>query len=301
MKFGDVLEGIESSFLSDENVTLELLDFEYRISRFLTGFSNRSLIFKNPGEEKNRFIFFVGRRNGSELSKIIFHQQSFLLKIKNLLQLEIPNVHFIFLSQNLNLVGCLICYEETENTLNLTILKLSFVNFESISALAYSLDERDFSLVNFEGYNFIIDLERIIIFIGYFQNFLIINWIVPELEYGFSNRFIRVRNLSFLAGEPLTIVRNTLKNLNVSFESSSFDNVKVFEIDVLSTDIHFVDCAILVGEEQSPLSDRAKSFFSINNSNIIFENSSFSGDYSINNENYKFFISKIREEPDIIT
>jgi hypothetical protein len=190
----------------------------------------------------------------------------------------------------------LICLEETENKLNPTILKLNFVNFESISALTKSLDERDFSLINFMGYNFILDLEGIIIFIqniGYFQNFLKIYGIVPELEYGFSNRFIRVRNLSFIGGKSLTIVRNTMENLNVSFEASSFKTVEVFEINILSTSIQFVDCTFLMGiEEQSLQRIAAKYFISTNNTNITLENSSFSGDYSISNENYQFFISE---------
>jgi hypothetical protein len=146
------------------------------------------------------------------------------------------------------------------------------------------------------GYNFIIDLERIIIFIqniGYFQNFLKIYGIVPELDYGFSNRFVGVRNLSFIGGESLKIVRNTLENLNVSFEASSFNNVEVFEINILTTAIQFVDCAFLMGiEEQSSQRIAAKYFISINNTNITLENSSFSGDYSISNENYQFFISE---------
>jgi hypothetical protein len=301
MKFADILEGIESSFLSDENATLELIDFEYRInaediSRFLTRFSNRSLIFRNTGEEKNRFIFFMGKRNGSELSKIIFHEEFFSLNLNNLQQLVIQNIQFIFLSQKMTWLGCLICLEETENTVSFTILKLYFVNFESISGLAISPGKRDFSLIDFVGYNFTIDLESINIHIqtiGYFQNFLKIYGIVlKQLDYGFYTRFIGVRNLSFMGGESLTILRNTLENLNVSFEASLFNVVNFFEINILSTAIKFLDCSFLLGKEQSSLRNAANSFISINNTNITIDNSSFRGDYSIINENYIFFISE---------
>ncbi len=118
--------------------------------------------------------------------------------------------------------------------LALTLLNLNDVNFECFSGTAISLDERDFSLIEFEGYSFNIKLERIIIIIqniGYFQLFLKILGIFYEVEM--ANRFINVKNLDFIGGESLTFGRNSLKNLNVSFESSSFSNFKAFEFNVL--------------------------------------------------------------------
>ncbi len=74
-----------------------------------------------------------------------------------------------------------------------------------------------------------------------------------------------------MGGESLTIVRNTLENVNVSFEASFFTNVKVFEINVLSAAIQFVDCLFLLSEEQSSLNDdAAQSFISIIFSNILY-------------------------------
>ena len=59
LKFTSLLEGIESSFQSNETVTLGLLDFEYQIreediAQYLNNSSNRSLNFKSQGEEKFR-------------------------------------------------------------------------------------------------------------------------------------------------------------------------------------------------------------------------------------------------------
>ena len=55
--YTSLLEGIDASFQSSGNVTLELSDFEYQltagdIAQYLVKFSNRSLIFQNPGEDK---------------------------------------------------------------------------------------------------------------------------------------------------------------------------------------------------------------------------------------------------------
>ncbi len=74
-----------------------------------------------------------------------------------------------------------------------------------------------------------------------------------------------------MGGESLTIVSNTLENVNVSFEASLFTNVKVFEINVFSAAIQFVDCLFLLSEEQSSLNDdAAKSFISIIFSNLLY-------------------------------
>ena len=83
-----------------------------------------------------------------------------------------------------------------------------------------------------------------------------------------------------------------MKNLNVSFEASSFNNVKVIEINVLSTASQFLDCAFFVGKGLSSIVNAVNAFISINNTNITLLNSSFWGDFSISDENYKFFISE---------
>ncbi len=101
------------------------------------------------------------------------------------------------------------------------------------------------------------DIKIIINRIGFFKNFLKISGIVPHLEFGFSNRFIGVKFLEFLGEKSLTLVRNTINNLNASY----FANVKTFEINALS-------------------------------SNITLKNSICRGDYLTSNENYKFFKSE---------
>ena len=55
LKYASLLEGIEISFLIDENVTLELSDYEYHlrkedVSQYLTKFPNISLNFHASNE-----------------------------------------------------------------------------------------------------------------------------------------------------------------------------------------------------------------------------------------------------------
>jgi hypothetical protein len=300
--YTSLLEGIDASFQSSGNVTLELSDFEYQltagdIAQYLMKFSNRSLIFENPGEEKNKIISIMGRRSGLKLSKIIFHDEIFSFSIKNLLQFQVENIHFLFLRQNKKLLGCLICSKETENSFHPTILKLNFLNFECQAETSISLEERDYSLIDFEGYNFSISLESINIHIqkiGHFQNFLKISGIVPTIEFGFSNRFIGVKDLVFTGGESITIVRNNLKNLNFIFESSSFNNVKAFEIIAHSAAIEFVNCAFLFNHinQWLILENVAPSFIFIKYSNITITNSTCNGNYILSNPKYTFFISE---------
>ena len=166
LKFTSLLEGIENSFQSDENVTLELLDFEYKIkaediAQYLMRFSNRSLTFKNSGKDENKIIFFKGRKNDFRLSKIIFYEEFFSFNIQNLLQLHIENIHFVFSRQYQTLDGCMICHKKIENSLTIKILIMNVVNFECITATSISLDAKEFSLIDFEGHNFSINLERI--------------------------------------------------------------------------------------------------------------------------------------------
>ena len=62
LKFNSLLLAIEYSFYSEDNINLELLDFEYHlreenIAEFLSTFSNRSLFFTPPiNDKKNKII-----------------------------------------------------------------------------------------------------------------------------------------------------------------------------------------------------------------------------------------------------
>ena len=124
--------------------------------------------------------------------------------------------------------------------------------------------------------------------------FLKISGIAPTIELGFSKRFIGVKNLGFIGGESITVVRNDLKNLNVIFESSSFNNVKAFEIIAQSATIQFVNCAFFFNHINQWLIPKnvAKSFIFIKYCNITLMNSTCHGNYSLSNSNYTFFLSE---------
>ncbi len=109
IKLTSLLEGIESSYQINENVTLELLDLEYQIGaeeieQYLKNFSEHSLMFTNPVGKISKIIFLTGRP-----SKIYFQEEFFSLNLINLLQLQIENIHFVFFGQNKPLQDCLFC------------------------------------------------------------------------------------------------------------------------------------------------------------------------------------------------
>lgn len=173
------------------------------------------------------------------------------------------------------------------------------INFESIAGpyIYISIEEKEISLIDIEGFNFVVNLEKVNIIIqkvGYFQNFLRIFGIVPELEYIVPNRNITAKNVEFIGGEAATLIKNSLRNLNISFESSSFINVKAFEVYAFSVDIRFLNCKFLMGNNnQWPVVTNAvAAFLLISFSNIAIQNSIFLGNYSINNQNHILFISE---------
>ncbi len=87
MKFSSILEGIESSYHSDQNITLELVDFEYQlkaedISRYLMSSSNRSLILKTKEKEKIPVnSFFSLGEEATQGSQKLFSMGNFSLWI----------------------------------------------------------------------------------------------------------------------------------------------------------------------------------------------------------------------------
>jgi hypothetical protein len=92
----------------------------------------------------------------------------------------------------------------------------------------------------------------------------------------------------------VALVRNFLKNLNVSFESSNFENVLCFEINALSTTIHFKNCSFSLNDsnQRSNPYYLAKNFIYILHSNITLENSICKGLYENSNEDYIFFVAE---------
>jgi hypothetical protein len=302
LKFRSILEGMEYSFLSNENITLELIDLDYivepeDISHYLMSSSNRSLIFKNKPDVKSKSFFLIGTGSPSRLSRIIFHGEFFSLDIINIFQIQIENIHFVFLGQKLPLVGCLVCLNEIDYAFSLSLIIMNNVHFECASGATIYLDDGEFSLLEVQAYEFSINLFNIKILmerIGYFKNFLKISGVVPQQGFMSSERFIGVKYFEFLGNKSLTLVRNIIKNLNASFESSFFENVKVFEINASYATIHFKNCSFFLDNSNlwSIPNNLAKSFLYNQHSNLTIESSNCRGVYLNSNENYIFFVAE---------
>jgi hypothetical protein len=303
MKYTSILEGIEASYLSNQNTTLELADFDYEvkteeIARFMMSSSNRSLIFKNQRGANNKSMLFLGRKSSLRLTRIVFYEEFFSLDISNLIELKIENIHFYFMGPNIPSLSCLICLKELEYTFTLSVLFMERVYFECVSGATISLvDQREVSLIEVEGYEFIINLNDIKIFIdriGYFKHFLKLSGIAPRPGFSPYIRFIRVKFFEFLAEKSLTLVRITLNHLNASLESCYFGNVNKFEINVLSSAFRLENCSFFLDNSYQSLitSNLAKFFIFILSSNITLENSIYRGVYLNSNENYSFLVSE---------
>ncbi len=115
--------------------------------------------------------------------------------------------------------------------------------------------------------------------IGFFKNFLKISGVVPQQGFKLSERFIGVKYFEFLGNKSLTLVRNIMENLNASFESSFFENVKVFEINASSATINFRNYSFFLDNSNlwSIPNNLAKSFLYNLHSNITIENSNCRG------------------------
>ena len=197
----------------------------------------------------------------------------------------------------MSLYGCFFCLKDTENANSFTLLNLYVIHFECISGTSILLDRREFSLLDFEGKSFNINLKGIVIAIkniGYFQNFLKINGTVPNLEKSpKSIRIVCIDKMEVFGEESLTLVRNILNNINVTFEFSKFYNVRAFEFNVLSTDIIFLNCSFYMDVKTQWLipNNLAKSFIYLKFSNITIIDSNYTGDYVMTYEKYNFFTS----------
>ncbi len=173
------------------------------------------------------------------------------------------------------------------------------VHFESVSGATIYLENGEFSLLEVHAYQFSINLFNIKIIIekiGYFKNFLKISGVVQEQGFKLSERFIGVKYFEFIGKKSVTLVKNTMKNLNASFESSYFENVKVFEINASSATLHFKNGSFFLDDSNlsSIPNNVAESFLYTFHSNIIIiiENSDCRGVYSNSNENYIYFVAE---------
>ena len=161
--------------------------------------------------------------NGFNLSKIIFYDEYFSLNFANI-ELHLENVHFSFSRQNDSYFGCLFCLNENEEGNSLSVLIMDNLAFECLKGTFIYLAPKDFSLIDAKGFNFEIKLDKIkmnIENIAYFQYFLKISGDITKPGTSLR-RNVLVRNFSFSGKKSLSMIRNYLENLNVSFDSCYF-------------------------------------------------------------------------------
>ncbi len=171
------------------------------------------------------------------------------------------------------------------------------VIFECVSETNMSLENGEFSLIEVQAYEFSINIfntKIVIESIGYFQNLLKISGLVPPPEFTVTNRYIGVKYFEFIGNKSVTLVKNFLKNINVSFESSNFENVMCFDFIAYSTTIHFKNCSFFLDDSNlSSISyNLAKTFIYSQLSSITLENSICKGIYENSNEDYIFFVAE---------
>ena len=175
IKFTKLLEGLEYSFLSVENVSVVLLDNEYHLraenfSTFLQ--SNKTTYFFSSNTEIQTRNISISGRNSSFSSKIIFHDEIFTIDWKNL-NLRIENIHVVFFTNNVSFASCFLCFKTLDKNLSLSALFLQGVKFESLSRSTISLFQEEFALIDVYAESFSLMLSEIeikIVDVPYFKN-----------------------------------------------------------------------------------------------------------------------------------
>jgi hypothetical protein len=301
-RFSSLLEGLQSGFLSNENTTITLMDLETHLKsdvfvKYLGGTSNRSFYYSSQSGANFKRIYLRGNiKNGFNLSKIIFYDEYFSLNFANI-ELHLENVHFSFSKQNDSYFGCLFCLNENEEGNSLSILIMDNVAFECLKGTFIYLAPKDFSLIDAKGFNFEIKLDKIkmnIENIAYFQYFLKISGDITKPGTSLR-RNVLVRNFSFSGKQSLSMIRNYLENLNVSFESCYISNALALSTEVISVNLVFTNSSFEISRSSfAPILIEEMDdfqFLKIERSHINLKNIDFQGHSNISYRNFVFMSS----------